>query len=131
MPGRPIEGTSLRERLREHRSELLAAAARRGASNLRIFGSVARGDDHTESDVDFLVDVLALAESGRPDDLSTDDIGDAGTFTWKALGAVVVSTGVIALLGVSSVFWYVPAILAIGSAVAVVSAFLIDRRSTT
>jgi hypothetical protein len=76
-------------------------------------------------------DVLALAESDRSDDLSTDDIGDAGTFTWKALGAVVVSTGVIALLGVSSVFWYVPAILAIGSAVAVVSAFLIDRRSTT
>jgi predicted nucleotidyltransferase len=59
MPGRPIEGTSLRERLREHRSELLAAAARRGASNLRIFGSVARGDDHTGSDVDFLVDFEA------------------------------------------------------------------------
>lgn len=76
-------------------------------------------------------DVLALAESGQPDDLSTDEIGDAGTFTWKALGAVAVSTAVIALLGVNSLFWYVPAVLAIGSAVAVVSAFLIDRRSTT
>jgi hypothetical protein len=27
------------------------------------------------------------------------------------------------------VFWYLPAILAIGSAVAVIAAFLIDRRS--
>ena len=42
--------------LRERRPELLAAAARRGASNLRVFGSVARGEDHTGSDVDFLVD---------------------------------------------------------------------------
>jgi hypothetical protein len=76
-------------------------------------------------------DVLALAESGQPDDLSTDELGDAGTFTWKALGAVAVSTVVIALLGVNSLFWYVPAILAIGTGIAVVSAFLIDRRSTT
>jgi uncharacterized protein len=65
MPGRPNEATSLRERLREHRPELLAAAARRGASNLRIFGSVARGDDNHDSDVDFeasrsLVDVAGL-----------------------------------------------------------------------
>jgi uncharacterized protein len=59
MPGRPIKGTNLRERLRERRSELLAAAARRGASNLRIFGSVARGDDDAGSDVDFLVDFEA------------------------------------------------------------------------
>jgi hypothetical protein len=73
-------------------------------------------------------DVLAVAASGEPDDLSTDEVGDADTFTWKALGAVVASTAVIALLGVSSVFWYIPAVLAIGSAVAVVLAFLIDRK---
>ena len=59
MPGRPIEAASLRERLREYRPELLAAAARRGASNLRVFGSVARGDDLAGSDVDFLVDFEA------------------------------------------------------------------------
>jgi predicted nucleotidyltransferase len=42
------------------RPELLAAAAaRRGASNLRIFGSVARGDATAASDVDFLVDFEA------------------------------------------------------------------------
>jgi predicted nucleotidyltransferase len=56
MMGRPIEGVSLRDRLRERRPELLAAAARRGASNLRVFGSVARGEDGAGSDVDFLVD---------------------------------------------------------------------------
>jgi hypothetical protein len=44
---------------------------------------------------------------------------------------VVISTSVIALLGVSPVFWYLPAILAIGSAVAVIAAFLIDARSAT
>jgi uncharacterized protein len=60
MTDGPIEGRRLRERLRERRPELLAAAARRGASNLRVFGSVARGDDSASSDVDFLVDVVAL-----------------------------------------------------------------------
>jgi uncharacterized protein len=49
----------IRELLRERRADLLAAASRRGASNLRVFGSVARGDDHSQSDVDFLVDFEA------------------------------------------------------------------------
>lgn len=43
------------EKLRRHRDELLAIAARSGASDLRIFGSVARGEDAAASDVDFLV----------------------------------------------------------------------------
>jgi uncharacterized protein len=59
MMGGPIEGAGLRERIRERRPELLAAATRRGASNLRIFGSVARGDATAVSDVDFLVDFEA------------------------------------------------------------------------
>jgi hypothetical protein len=33
------------------------------------------------------------------------------------------------LLGVNGGFWYLPAILAIGSSVAVIAAFLIDRPS--
>lgn len=36
-------------------------AALRGASNVRIFGSVARGEAREDSDIDLLVDV----ESGR------------------------------------------------------------------
>ena len=38
------------------RDQIVAAADRRGASNIRIFGSVARGDQQSDSDVDFLVD---------------------------------------------------------------------------
>jgi uncharacterized protein len=45
-----------RELLARRRSELLAAAARHRASNLRVFGSVARGADRPDSDIDFLVD---------------------------------------------------------------------------
>jgi uncharacterized protein len=48
--------TELRQLLRERRADLLAAATRRGAFNLRVFGSVARGDEGAGSDIDFLVD---------------------------------------------------------------------------
>lgn len=38
------------------RDEILALIARDGGSNVRVFGSVARGDDDDESDIDLLVD---------------------------------------------------------------------------
>lgn len=38
-----------------HRKELMAIARRRGASSLRVFGSMARGDARSDSDVDLLV----------------------------------------------------------------------------
>lgn len=41
--------------LRARRAELLAAANRRGARRVRVFGSVARGDAQPSSDVDFVV----------------------------------------------------------------------------
>lgn len=43
--------------LLEKRNEILRIAKRYGASNLRVFGSVARGDDRPASDVDLLVDM--------------------------------------------------------------------------
>jgi predicted nucleotidyltransferase len=43
------------------RADVLALAARRGARNVRVFGSVARGDAGPMSDVDLLIDV----EPGR------------------------------------------------------------------
>jgi predicted nucleotidyltransferase len=43
--------------LRSKRTEILALAAKHGASNVRLFGSVARGEDQEDSDVDFLVDM--------------------------------------------------------------------------
>jgi predicted nucleotidyltransferase len=45
--------------LREHRAEISAAAERVGARNVRVFGSVARGEDTPMSDVDLLVDFPA------------------------------------------------------------------------
>jgi predicted nucleotidyltransferase len=45
------------ELLKHKRDEILATAARYGASNVRIFGSVARGEADEASDVDFLVDM--------------------------------------------------------------------------
>jgi len=44
--------------LKEKRDEILRIAAKHGASNVRVFGSVARGEAGPESDVDFLVDGL-------------------------------------------------------------------------
>jgi uncharacterized protein len=43
--------------LRERREEIIAAAARHGAHDIRLFGSVARGQAGESSDVDFLVDM--------------------------------------------------------------------------
>lgn len=43
--------------LRERRSEILETARARGASRVRVFGSVARGDATDTSDIDFLVDL--------------------------------------------------------------------------
>lgn len=42
--------------LRSEQTEILATASRHGARNVRVFGSVARGDDTSSSDIDFLVD---------------------------------------------------------------------------
>ncbi|MDP2045933.1 MAG: nucleotidyltransferase family protein [Deltaproteobacteria bacterium] len=46
----------LTELLREKRQEILEIAAKHGAYNVRIFGSVARGEADEHSDVDILVD---------------------------------------------------------------------------
>ena len=45
------------ELLKEKREEILRIAAQHGAYNVRIFGSVARGEASAESDIDFLIDV--------------------------------------------------------------------------
>ena len=53
---RGLPDTPLGRRLRQHRRALLDAVAHAGASDLRVFGSVARGQDGPDSDVDLLVD---------------------------------------------------------------------------
>jgi uncharacterized protein len=42
--------------LQERREEILTIAAKHGAFNVRVFGSVVRGEDTPESDIDFLID---------------------------------------------------------------------------
>jgi uncharacterized protein len=49
-------GLGIEELLAHERSQILAIAQKHGASNVRVFGSVARGEATLESDVDFLID---------------------------------------------------------------------------
>ena len=49
------------ELLAAQRDSILRLAQRHGARNVRVFGSVARGDSTSASDVDFLVEM----EDGR------------------------------------------------------------------
>ena len=66
MGTRFVSRSPLGERVAAGRTEILAAAIRRHASNVRIFGSVARGEDSLTSDVDLLVD---LDPEAKPLDL--------------------------------------------------------------
>ena len=54
-PGLP--DTPLGRRLRHHRKAIVACVTRYGASNVRVFGSVARGEDRPDSDIDLVVDL--------------------------------------------------------------------------
>jgi uncharacterized protein len=49
--------TDLRALVRDHRDEILRIAASHGARNVRLFGSVARGDYDEDSDIDFLIEL--------------------------------------------------------------------------
>jgi uncharacterized protein len=85
-PARPLA-----TRLLEHGAEIRAAAEGVGARNVRVFGSVARGEETVESDVDLLVDfparergllpLLTLAERveqliGRHVDVAATEVMD-------------------------------------------------------
>jgi hypothetical protein len=52
---------ALEELLKEKREEILSVCAKHGACNVRVFGSVARGEADDQSDIDLLVDM----EPGR------------------------------------------------------------------
>jgi predicted nucleotidyltransferase len=63
------------------RDSVLGLAARHGAHNVRVFGSVARGESDSQSDVDFLVDL----DPGR----TLSDLGGLLMDLEEALGAPV------------------------------------------
>ncbi|MCK9502421.1 MAG: nucleotidyltransferase family protein [Lascolabacillus sp.] len=47
--------------IEKKREEIIRLSAKHGAKNIRVFGSVARGDESEDSDIDILVDL----EKGR------------------------------------------------------------------
>lgn len=53
---KPSKSVRLADVLADKRDEILRLAERRGGSNVRVFGSVARGEAGPFSDIDFLVD---------------------------------------------------------------------------
>lgn len=46
----------LLQELRQNRNQIKALVTQYGGRRIRVFGSVARGDDRPDSDIDFLVD---------------------------------------------------------------------------
>ena len=60
------------EVLRAKQSEIQSIAAKHGAGNLRVFGSVARGDAGESSDVDLLIDIVGPTTPWFPGGLLSD-----------------------------------------------------------
>lgn len=60
------------EQIRIYRDEILRVAARHGAGNILLFGSVAPGEDIPQSDVDLLVDVTGDTTPWFPGSLVAD-----------------------------------------------------------
>ena len=60
------------QRIKQHRDEILRVASLHGAGNVLLFGSVARGEDTSESDVDLLVDVTGNTTPWFPGSLIAD-----------------------------------------------------------
>jgi len=51
-----VSAVALLDTLQERREDILRVAARHGAFNVRVFGSVLRREETPDSDIDFLVD---------------------------------------------------------------------------
>ena len=69
------------QEIQQRKKEINIIARQHGIMNVRIFGSVARGEDNPQSDIDFLVDL----EEGR----SLFDLGGALVKLQELLGRKV------------------------------------------
>ena len=58
--------------IREKSEDIKKIAGMHGAKNIRIFGSIARGEESPESDIDFLVDIGEETSSWFPAGLILD-----------------------------------------------------------
>jgi uncharacterized protein len=84
-PAKNLPNTPLGKMLEERHSEVATCLAKYEATNAVVFGSVARGEDHQDSDIDIAIDIapghgliafISLQEElseilGRPVDLVT------------------------------------------------------------
>ena len=71
MPSKEHEMT-LNELLKSKREQILRTAKAHGAYNVRVFGSVARGDARENSDVDLLIDIVGPTTPWFPGGLLAD-----------------------------------------------------------
>jgi predicted nucleotidyltransferase len=62
----------IKRQIQEKREEICAIAAKHGAYNVRIFGSVVRGQAGPDSDIDFLIDAGPMTSSWFPAGLILD-----------------------------------------------------------
>ncbi len=62
----------IQELLKAKREEIIEIARKHGAYNLRIFGSLARGEGNEQSDIDFLVEVDPVHSPWFPAGLVAD-----------------------------------------------------------
>lgn len=60
------------ELLKGKREQILAIASRHGARNVRVFGSVARGEAGPDSDIDLLVEIGPIHSAFFPGGLLAD-----------------------------------------------------------
>jgi predicted nucleotidyltransferase len=58
--------------LRRKQSDIRSIAAKHGAGNVRVFGSVARGEARPDSDVDLLIDIVGPTTPWFPGGLLND-----------------------------------------------------------
>lgn len=64
--------TSIDHLVHERREEIEQIAARHGVVRMQVFGSVARGDTTSESDIDFLVETGPVTSAWFPAGLILD-----------------------------------------------------------
>jgi hypothetical protein len=62
----------IKQLIQERRDDIRRIAARHGAYNVRIFGSVARGEAGPDSDIDFLIEAGPNTSSWFPAGLIID-----------------------------------------------------------
>jgi predicted nucleotidyltransferase len=67
-----VQVVTLDQLLRDKHDDIKRIAARHGAYNIRVFGSVARGEAGPESDIDLLIDVGPTTSSWFPAGLILD-----------------------------------------------------------